>query len=188
MADLKDMSDTKESSLKEAEIPPSSASSGEPITNVDAAWKFLDANRELDGIDVSDVELKRLRRKIDWHIVPVMFCCYTMQFLDKVILNVSCPTTFALRNPPPLGETGAALPRCLAPTLPSAMLTGHYSMPPSWVSTRSSSSRTMSSPTLRPSFSWPCSASRSPTVRPPPPAPSSRAQLARHETPRRNAC
>lgn len=35
-------------------------------------------------------DLKALRRKIDWRIVPVMFCAYTMQFIDKVLLNVSC--------------------------------------------------------------------------------------------------
>ena len=34
-------------------------------------------------------DLKALRRKIDWRIVPVMFCAYTMQFIDKVLLNVS---------------------------------------------------------------------------------------------------
>lgn len=33
--------------------------------------------------------LKALRRKIDWHIVPIMFCCYAMQLIDKVLLNVS---------------------------------------------------------------------------------------------------
>ena len=32
-------------------------------------------------------ELRRLRRKIDWCIVPIMFLCYTMQFIDKVLLN-----------------------------------------------------------------------------------------------------
>ena len=94
--DLKDMSDTKESSLKEAVIPRSSGGSGQPIGNLDAAWEFLDANRGLDGIQATESELRKLRRKIDWHIVPMMFCCYTMQFLDKVILNVSRPAT-----PPP---------------------------------------------------------------------------------------
>ncbi|KAL1610871.1 hypothetical protein SLS59_000508 [Nothophoma quercina] len=34
-----------------------------------------------------DVDIRRLRRKVDWRIVPLMFGCYTMQFLDKVILN-----------------------------------------------------------------------------------------------------
>lgn len=42
-----------------------------------------------DGYPTSEATLKALRRKIDWHIVPIMFCCYTMQFIDKVLLNVS---------------------------------------------------------------------------------------------------
>lgn len=54
---------------------------------VDAAWKFLDEHRDVDGVD--QVNLKKLRMKIDWRIVPLMFGCYTMQFLDKVIYNVS---------------------------------------------------------------------------------------------------
>ncbi|KAH0601497.1 hypothetical protein MHUMG1_00373 [Metarhizium humberi] len=55
------------------------------VTNVDAAWKFLNEHRDAEGIDA--VNLTALRHKIDWHIVPLMFLCYTMQFLDKVILN-----------------------------------------------------------------------------------------------------
>lgn len=35
------------------------------------------------------VDLSVVRSKIDWRIVPIMFCCYTMQFVDKVLLNVS---------------------------------------------------------------------------------------------------
>ncbi|KND90632.1 Thiamine pathway transporter THI73 [Tolypocladium ophioglossoides CBS 100239] len=54
-------------------------------TNVDAAWIFLNDHRDAEG--VSAIDINALRRKIDWHIVPLMFCCYTMQFLDKVILN-----------------------------------------------------------------------------------------------------
>lgn len=37
----------------------------------------------------STVDLSAVRSKIDWRIVPIMFCCYTMQFVDKVLLNVS---------------------------------------------------------------------------------------------------
>jgi hypothetical protein len=56
--------------------------------NVDAAWTYLDTHREAaNQKDSESVDLATLRRKIDWHIVPLMFCCYTMQFLDKVILN-----------------------------------------------------------------------------------------------------
>lgn len=37
----------------------------------------------------STVDLSAVRSKIDWRILPIMFCCYTMQFVDKVLLNVS---------------------------------------------------------------------------------------------------
>ncbi|KAK1961163.1 major facilitator superfamily transporter [Colletotrichum sublineola] len=60
----------------------SNASSG----NVDAAWNYLNDHREA-GDDTASVDMNALRRKIDWRIVPLMFLCYTMQFLDKVILN-----------------------------------------------------------------------------------------------------
>jgi hypothetical protein len=53
----------------------------------DDAGEFL---RTHDHIETAgSVNINALRRKIDIHIVPLMFCCYTMQFLDKVILNVS---------------------------------------------------------------------------------------------------
>lgn len=51
--------------------------------DVDKAYIFL---TEHNAGDVS-VDLKALRRKIDWRIVPIMFLCYTMQFVDKVMIN-----------------------------------------------------------------------------------------------------
>ena len=33
--------------------------------------------------------LKRLRRKADWHIVPLTFLCYLMNLIVKVAYNVS---------------------------------------------------------------------------------------------------
>ncbi|KAM3502184.1 hypothetical protein MY10362_005030 [Beauveria mimosiformis] len=56
-----------------------------PNSDVDAAWLFLNEHRDVFGVDA--VDLKRLRSRIDWRIVPIMFGCYTMQFLDKVIYN-----------------------------------------------------------------------------------------------------
>lgn len=38
-----------------------------------------------------NVDLKAVRRKIDWRIVPVMAACFSLQFLDKVLINVSQP-------------------------------------------------------------------------------------------------
>jgi hypothetical protein len=64
--------------------------SGATDKNVDEAWQFLDQHRDAE---CTAIDLKALRRKIDWHIVPLLFCCYTMQFLDKVILNVCRPLT-----------------------------------------------------------------------------------------------
>jgi len=58
---------------------------------VDDAWTFLNMPRNA-GADASAVDIQALRRKVDWHIVPLMFGCYTIQFLDKVVLNVG-PTT-----------------------------------------------------------------------------------------------
>jgi len=43
----------------------------------------------LDHGIVTDISSKKLRRKIDRHVVPIMFACYLLQFLDKVMINVS---------------------------------------------------------------------------------------------------
>lgn len=69
-------------------------SAGGSSGRVDTAWKYLDAHRDVgDNSDSEPIDLAALRRKIDWHIVPLMFLCYTLQFLDKVILNVrGCPS------------------------------------------------------------------------------------------------
>lgn len=57
---------------------------------LDEAWTYLNQHRGTRAAaDLEAVNLSSLRRKIDWHIVPLMFLCYTLQFLDKVILNVS---------------------------------------------------------------------------------------------------
>lgn len=56
-----------------------------------AFWYVQESSVGSDVYPTSASSLKALRRKIDWHIVPIMFCCYTMQFIDKVLLNVSRP-------------------------------------------------------------------------------------------------
>jgi predicted MFS family arabinose efflux permease len=75
------MSDTNEKAEKVEVTEGSTVAS----PDVDKAWKFLDGHREAE----TTVDIDKLRHKIDLHIVPVMFLCYTMQFLDKVILNYS---------------------------------------------------------------------------------------------------
>lgn len=53
--------------------------------DLDKAYLYLNHQAQ----DYEHVNLKALRRKIDWWIVPIMFACYTLQFIDKVVINVS---------------------------------------------------------------------------------------------------
>jgi len=57
----------------------------------DEAYDFLKHHEATSHSERTDT--KRLRRKIDWHIVPLMFLCYAMSFLDKVLLNVGVPVS-----------------------------------------------------------------------------------------------
>lgn len=47
--------------------------------DLDEAFLFLAEHNDGD----SNINLKALRRKIDWRIIPLMFLCYVMQFVDK---------------------------------------------------------------------------------------------------------
>lgn len=53
----------------------------------DDALNYLDEHAKNVRCEAT-VDLAALRRKIDYHIIPFMFCCYILQFLDKVMLNV----------------------------------------------------------------------------------------------------
>ena len=53
---------------------------------VDTALKYLDEHRATTHEETPD--LKALRRRIDWRIIPLAFVCYTMQFIDKFLINV----------------------------------------------------------------------------------------------------
>lgn len=55
--------------------------------NLDQAYWYVHDSSNV--VEATPNQLRALRRKIDWWIVPIMFCCYTMQFIDKVLLNVS---------------------------------------------------------------------------------------------------
>ena len=60
--------------------------------SMDSAWKYLDNHRSV--VDGQSTDLRALRRRIDWHVLPLAFLCYTMQFLDKVLINIlSCSSS-----------------------------------------------------------------------------------------------
>ncbi len=54
----------------------------ENLVDVDAALEYL--NNEGTTV-MTAVDEKRLVRKIDWMIIPLMWCCYNLQYLDKIL-------------------------------------------------------------------------------------------------------
>lgn len=55
------------------------------VSNADAALRFLRHEGEAPPMTADDE--KKLRRKIDWMIMPLMWCCYCLQYLDKTLIN-----------------------------------------------------------------------------------------------------
>lgn len=53
-----------------------------PSGKVDAALEFL---RKEGTAEMSELDEKKLVRKIDWMIMPLMWGCYNLQYLDKVL-------------------------------------------------------------------------------------------------------
>ena len=66
------------------------------IKDPDKAYQFLTSIGAADDVQ-PNIDIKRLRRKVDWHIVPIMFLCYTMQFIDKVRLPFQTDSPGELR-------------------------------------------------------------------------------------------
>ena len=58
----------------------------------DKALEFL--RTEAGDHEGEDIDEKALVRKIDWMVVPLMFCCYLLQYLDKSLC----------RSPPPFSS------------------------------------------------------------------------------------
>lgn len=79
--------DEKHTPTPAVEQPPTAVdrgTEGQDSKNLDSAYLYL--TQHDNGEET--VNLKALRRKIDWWIVPITFACYTMQFIDKVMINV----------------------------------------------------------------------------------------------------
>ncbi|KAF2029663.1 allantoin permease [Setomelanomma holmii] len=51
----------------------------------DEALRFLKNQHEVGQMTAEDE--KRLVKKIDWMIMPLMWCCYCLQYLDKTLVN-----------------------------------------------------------------------------------------------------
>ena len=55
------------------------------VRNADAALDFL--RHEGTTAPMTPADEKALVRKIDWYIMPLMWSCYCLQYLDKTLLN-----------------------------------------------------------------------------------------------------
>lgn len=55
------------------------------IHNADAALDFLRNGGDVGPMTAEDE--RRLKRKIDWRVVPLLFACYILQYLDKTLIN-----------------------------------------------------------------------------------------------------
>ncbi|KAI7163577.1 major facilitator superfamily transporter, partial [Hortaea werneckii] len=55
------------------------------VRDGDAALDFL--RGEAVAGEAEAIDERRLLRKIDWMVVPLMFACYLLQYLDKSLLN-----------------------------------------------------------------------------------------------------
>lgn len=81
------MSDSSLTEKGEKPISPS-AIENQALTTPAAADAALDFLRgEIGTGTVAEVDEKALLRKIDWMIMPLMWCCYFLQYLDKTLIN-----------------------------------------------------------------------------------------------------
>ena len=86
--------------------------------DLDRAYKYLESKDD-GSAPADELSMRALRRKIDWRIVPIMFACYTMQFIDKVLLNVRVhllpPLPSLVRQASLSGSLGMIVRRCDGP-------------------------------------------------------------------------
>lgn len=89
---------TKEKHYDESPPRPSSPVVGtlKDINNADAALDFLRHENDIPEMTAEDE--KRLVRKIDWMIMPLMYGCYVLQYLDKVSFVPICIQHLSLTN------------------------------------------------------------------------------------------
>ena len=71
--------------LTEETASPISPPRGETTAHLDKAYDFI---QNQSSVDTGDVDIKAVRRKVDFRLIPIMLVLYAMQFLDKINLNV----------------------------------------------------------------------------------------------------
>ncbi len=83
---------------------------------ITAVSQDLDENYEFfkagDEVDATEGEVKKVVRKIDYHLVPLLFAIYFLQYLDKNAINFA--NAYGLQKGTNLhGQDFSWLGRCL---------------------------------------------------------------------------
>jgi hypothetical protein len=73
---------------KESDAVPGDRSDND--SRFDQALDFLKQHKNDAAVDLSRQAsfTRALRRRVDFRVIPFLCCCYTLNFLDKVLLNV----------------------------------------------------------------------------------------------------
>lgn len=93
VTEVKGDTSSRDTSSSHADAAVAGQGHGPHDQNLDQAYWYVQNSN--NAIGATPGELRRLQRKIDWWIVPIMFACYTMQFIDKVSLNVGISSASA---------------------------------------------------------------------------------------------
>jgi hypothetical protein len=80
---------TEASAVEDQHIAVTPTLATEIIDSRDVDKPYIYLARQNQSHVGDSVDLKALRRRIDWRIVPIIATCYGLQFLDKIIINVS---------------------------------------------------------------------------------------------------
>ena len=79
---------SRDQHLGTAEEAKFSSNSTDQITTVsqdlDENYEFFKAGSE---VEATEAEVKKVVRKIDYHVVPLLFAIYFLQYLDKNAIN-----------------------------------------------------------------------------------------------------
>jgi len=80
-----------------ASVSPPSASSIDSTSDLDKAYNFIQNVVTVGNLDTDSVDIKAIRRRVDFRLIPIMLLCYVMQTLDKVNINVCFPSFWYTR-------------------------------------------------------------------------------------------
>lgn len=87
------MSSGKEQNIEESPASPSAYWTTPNGRARDDALDYLEKHKDDTNasLGLDPVYMRRLRRKIDFYVIPFLLLCYIMNFLDKILLNVGWP-------------------------------------------------------------------------------------------------